>query len=139
MQPEDLAKSGSEASMQSALFCWAALADVRLRYPELAWMFAIPNGGSRNKIEGARFKSGGVKAGVPDIMLPVKRHSYAGLFIELKKDQAAYEAWRKLAEKGETEQKKWLDYLYHAGYSSVVCIGWEQARDCIIWYMNGER
>lgn len=136
MQPEDLAKNGSEASMQSALFCWAALANVRLRYPELRWLFAVPNGGQRNKIEGARFKAGGVKAGVPDIVLPVSRHLKAGLFIELKKDQAAWNAWNKLED---NKQKEWLDYLNQAGYMAVICIGWEQAKDCIIWYMNGEK
>ena len=47
-------------------------------------MFHIPNGGSRNKLEASNLKKQGVKAGVPDLFLPVGRGSYHGLFIELK-------------------------------------------------------
>lgn len=34
------------------------------RYPELRWLFHVPNGGSRNKQEAVKFKQMGVKAGV---------------------------------------------------------------------------
>jgi hypothetical protein len=35
----------------------------RIRY------FAVPNGGSRQRLEGARLKAGGVMAGVPDLLI----------------------------------------------------------------------
>ena len=37
--------------------------------PESAFLFHVPNGGSRHKIEAARMKPMGVVAGVPDLML----------------------------------------------------------------------
>jgi hypothetical protein len=41
--------------------------------------FAIPNGGARNAITGARLKAEGVLAGVPDLFIPLYK-----LFIEMK-------------------------------------------------------
>ena len=38
-------------------------------------MFRIPNGGSRHPAEAARLKAQGVKAGVPDLCIPVARGS----------------------------------------------------------------
>ena len=54
------------------------------RFPELKLLFHVPNGGKRNAAEAARFKAMGVKAGVPDLCLPVPRGGYAGLYIEMK-------------------------------------------------------
>ncbi len=44
----------------------------------------MPNGGKRDKATAAVLKRQGVKAGVPDIMLPAARAGYHGLYIELK-------------------------------------------------------
>ena len=63
--PEQLAANPSEHSQQAALFCWAAQHVGSI--PELALLFAIPNGGKRDKITGARMRAEGVKPGVPDI------------------------------------------------------------------------
>lgn len=46
------------------------------RYPELRWLFHVPNGGSRNKQEAVKFKQMGVKAGVSDLCLPYPKGSY---------------------------------------------------------------
>ena len=54
------------------------------RYPELRWLFHVPNGGSRNKQEAVKFKQMGVKAGVSDLCLPYPKGSYCGLFVEMK-------------------------------------------------------
>lgn len=53
-------------------------------YPLLEWMFHTPNGGKRTASEGGRLKAMGVKAGVPDLMLPFPSDYYAGVAIELK-------------------------------------------------------
>lgn len=71
-----------EADQQRKLFQWTTF--IRTEYPEVDLMFHIPNGGSRNKLEAANLKRQGVKAGVPDLFLPVSRGGYHGLFIELK-------------------------------------------------------
>ena len=78
--PEGLAAAGTEHAHQKAIFCWAA--NNFNKWPELQLMFAIPNGGTRGDdkksrtIRGGKLKAEGVKAGVPDIFLPVPRHKY---------------------------------------------------------------
>lgn len=131
MTPEQLAISGSESAHQTALFCWAALA--RPRYPELEWLHAIPNGGSRGSNQrdamrvGAKMKAEGVKKGVSDICLPVKRGPWSGLYIEMKKRGSG-----KVSE----EQSAFGAFVQVQGFGFVVCYTWIEARDAIEAYLN---
>jgi len=122
----------TEHDEQAKLFQWAKLQEKR--YPELALMFAIPNGGDRHPAVGAKMKAEGVKAGVPDIFLPVHRVRLGwvdfGLFVEMKRDSK---------EKPKAEQKKWLADLEHRGYRVEVGYGFEDARDKILAYLNGDQ
>jgi hypothetical protein len=80
MDPDSYARNTKyEHGHQTALFMKAS--QFATRYPELRLMFAIPNGGSRDKREAANLKAEGVKSGVPDVFLPVPRHNYLVLFI----------------------------------------------------------
>jgi hypothetical protein len=115
-----------EESEQIALFQWAAM--MESKYPELRLLHAIPNGGHRHKATAARLKAAGVKAGVPDICLPVARGDWHGLYIELKVGK------NKLTE----AQRRWKDDLIRYGYLALVCYGWEEARDVIEWYLGLE-
>ena len=81
-----------ESGHQEALFEWAAYHMDCM--PELEYMHHIPNGGKRDKRTAVALKRQGVKAGVPDICLPVARNGYHGLYIELK---AGYKEPRKVA------------------------------------------
>jgi hypothetical protein len=97
LNPEQLAKSGTEHAEQMALFAWANMAaklgfeaanDMRAYstgvrgaepafpfqpVPVLKWLHAIPNAGARgNKVAAAQLKAEGVKAGIADVFLPVK-------------------------------------------------------------------
>jgi hypothetical protein len=130
--PEQLAASGRESGHQKALFCWSALTEVREQYPELAWMFAIPNGGERPKPVAAMMKAEGVKAGVPDICLPVRRGQWPMIFIELKRPATA----GKRKGKSTDEQNKWINYFKEQGFGAMVCVGWEHARDTIVQYLD---
>ena len=47
-------------------------------------IYAVPNGGSRNKIEAANMKRQGVKAGVSDVILQIPKKGYACLCLEFK-------------------------------------------------------
>lgn len=77
----------TEHEEQKALIEWSAwMSNAR---PELSLMFAVPNGGDRHPAVAAKLKAEGVKAGVPDIFLPVPRNGYHGLFIELKELKGA--------------------------------------------------
>ena len=69
-----------ESGHQEALFSWAAYRTEIM--PELQYMYHVPNGGKRDKATAAVLKRQGVKAGVPDIMLPAARAGYHGLYIE---------------------------------------------------------
>lgn len=95
--------------------------------PECKFMFAVPNGGSRNKIEAYNLKRQGLKSGVPDIILPVAKGNYHGLFIELKYGK----------NKTTDNQVKYIDYLNKNGYLAVVCYGCDQAFDTIKKYLKG--
>ena len=92
-------------------------------------MHHIPNGGKRGKAEAGRFRAEGVKAGVPDICLPVARGGHHGLYIELKRTG-----------RSETSdaQKEWLDALAGQGYKAVVCKGWEMAAEAVLAYLERE-
>jgi hypothetical protein len=114
-----------EHNEQAALFRWAALAAGR--YPELALLFAVPNGGRRDAVTGARLKAEGVKAGVPDIWLPVARCGYHGLVIELKAEGG----------RASREQKAWLRALEEQGWLAAVCVGATAAWELLGRYLEG--
>lgn len=115
-----------EGNEQEALFAWALYAAGVM--PELGLMFHVPNGGSRNRIEAAKLKQQGVRAGVPDICLPVARGGFHGLFVELKYGR----------NKATDRQTAWLDALRSQGYLAVECVGWDTAREVITKYLKGE-
>ena len=116
----------TEEEEQRLLFSWADYMMGRL--PELALLFHIPNGGRRSAAEAGRFKAMGVKAGVPDLFLPVPKGGYSGLFIELK---------RKNGGALSDAQRDWLDDLAVRGFRAVMCHGWEAARDVLLDYLRG--
>lgn len=118
----------TEAQEQTALFEWRDIQAKRI--PELALCFAIPNGGSRHPIEALHLKQQGVKPGVPDIMLPVMRGGYGGLFIEMK---------RRKGGRVSVDQQRMILALRAQGYKVEVCRGWEEARETICEYLRGER
>jgi len=114
-----------EAAEQMALFRWAAYS--LGKYPELGLLHAIPNGGSRDGREAHNLKLQGVKAGVPDIHLPVARGPYHSLYIELKRQKGG-----RVSE----EQRAWIAALNRAGNLAVVCNGFEEARQVIENYLD---
>ena len=69
-----------ESQIQQNCFKW-----FRLQFPDLAMlMFAVPNGGSRRRIEAAIMKAEGVTAGVADVLFLYPNKEYHGLCIEFK-------------------------------------------------------
>ena len=151
MNPEQLAAAGSEHAHQRALFAWANMA-MEMGYAaawdmlsysskeyastvvmpdkssmKLMTMFAIPNGGERNKAVAAKLKAEGVKPGVPDIFLPVAVGRWYGLFVEMKK----------IGGKASPEQKDWIGALTCNGYRVYLCEGWRMAAESIQYYLEG--
>ena len=97
------------------------------KYKGLELIHAIPNGGSRNEIEARNLKLTGVKAGVPDLFLPVARNGKHGLYIEMK---------RKKGGRVSEFQKDWLAKLTDQGYETAVCYGAEEAIKTIEEYYS---
>jgi hypothetical protein len=50
-------------------------------------LFAVPNGGNRDKREAARLKRQGVKRGVADVILLIPKKGFASLCIEFKTEK----------------------------------------------------
>lgn len=100
------------------------------RYPGLALLYAIPNGGGRSKAEAGRLKAEGVLKGVPDIFLPAPVGPYHGLYIEMKRTKGA---------KMSKEQRDMATALLAQGYAVEVCYGADEAIEAIMrYYQCGE-
>lgn len=93
-----------EARLQTQCVNW-----FELQYGRHFRIFAVPNGGARNPKEAKNLKSSGVRAGVPDLMIPVLRKGYGGLFIEMKSEK----------NRATTIQTSWHDYLEGQGYKVI--------------------
>lgn len=114
----------SEATEQERVMRWAAIGLITV--PELELLHHIPNGGSRNQLEAANLKRQGVKAGVPDLCLPVPAGGFHGLYIEMKFGK----------NKPTEKQRWWLEQLEKQGYKAVVCWSAESAIKEIITYLG---
>lgn len=114
----------SEATEQERVVNWCGYNTDR--HPELKLIYHIPNGGSRNELEAANLKRQGVKAGVPDLALPVALNGYHGLYIEMK-----------FGKNTTTKKQQWrLEQLQKQGYKTAVCYGADEAIDTIKEYLN---
>ncbi|MDP9203478.1 MAG: VRR-NUC domain-containing protein [Gemmatimonadota bacterium] len=117
-----------EHQSQVALFGWAA--ENEATYPELRWMFAVPNWiGTRTRKHGGRLKAEGRKPGVLDVWLPVKRGEFPGLVIELKAGN----------NRPTPEQRKWINHLKAEGWCVLVAWSSNAAIQWIIAYLAGKR
>jgi hypothetical protein len=97
------------------------------RYPALGMAYAIPNGGARHKATAARLMAEGVRAGVPDLCIPVPRRGYHGLYIELKRTRGG-----RLSE----AQFAYAAALRGYGHRVEVCAGWYAAWAVICDYLE---
>lgn len=114
--------SNEEHKLQCACVRW-----FRLQYPLLAnALFAIPNGGSRNKIEANNMKQEGVTAGVADLILLMRNANYGALCIEMKTLKGI---------QSET-QKKWQHLTESLGNKYVICRSFEEFTKIITDYMK---
>lgn len=80
-------------------------------------ILAIPNGGARSGIQGAKLKAEGVSPGIPDLFVPEWR-----LWVEMKRAKGGTVS---------PEQKDWMAYLEGVGYRCIVGRGFEDARQQI--------
>ncbi|MBN2317937.1 MAG: VRR-NUC domain-containing protein [Acidobacteria bacterium] len=133
-----LSRTSTEHQEQKAVIEWAEA--MRIELPEAGLIFAIPNGGMRPKAvrynkggkivryspEGRKLREEGMKAGVPDLFLPVARQEWNGLFIELKTKTGTVSL----------DQQIWIGKLTVQRYAVTVCRGAEEAIETIRRYLT---
>lgn len=162
MRPDQIASSNSEHGHQAALFAWCAFAHVhgiecadewaktgktfpyyegKVTVPELKWFHAIPNGANYGddakgaRITGGRMKAEGLRKGVSDTFLPVRRGAYSGLYIEMKRPS---ERPKSDKSKGgvSDEQREFGNFVLTQGFGFVVCYTWVEAVEVLKQYLN---
>lgn len=114
-----------EDDEQRVVVQWAEMSTAK--YPDVDLLYHIPNGGYRNGREAARFRQMGVKAGMPDLHLPVAKGMYHSLYIELKRTKGG-----RVSE----AQARMIKKLQKAGNCVCVCYGAEDAIRTIQAYYN---
>lgn len=97
-----------EHRIQQACVRW-----FNLQYPHLRGrLFAVPNGGRRDVVTGAKLKAEGVMAGVADLILLVTNKAFGALLIEMKKPGGIQSA----------AQRQWQEIVTRGGeYKYVIC------------------
>ena len=116
----------NEHVQQVKVIAWTRWKSLERGFEDLDLLFAIPNGGQRHKAVAAKLKAEGVKRGIPDMLLPVARGGFHGLFVEMK------------ALKGRVrpDQKEWHKLLEAQGYCVRVCKGFDAAVWVLECYMQ---
>ena len=100
----------------------------RLLYPAHALLLvAVPNGGRRDAVTGARLKEEGVTAGVSDLVLFCPKGGWHGLLIEMKTVGGRQSA----------AQKQWQQAVEQMGYYYVICRSRQDFERVLTEYMNG--
>lgn len=161
MRPDTIAKSGTEHGHQAALFCfvavvrllgfeqawaWADGKDVKIDptaeevVPDLAWYHAIPNGANYgddergSRITGGKMKAEGLRKGVLDTLLPVRRVWASGLYIEMKKPtlKSKKDAWNGMSD----EQKEFAKFVQSQSFIVEVCYTWREAAQILQRYLE---
>ncbi|EFN91737.1 VRR-NUC domain protein [Prevotella amnii CRIS 21A-A] len=100
--------SDEEHRIQCSCVRWFNLKHRKLK----GRLFAVPNGGKRDALTGAKLKAEGVVAGVADLILLVPNRFYGALLVEMKT----------LTGRQSKSQKDWEQIITSEGdYKYVVC------------------
>ena len=107
----------------------------QLRYrerhqPEVGLIFATLNGIRLTPGLAKKAKAAGNKAGIPDIVVPIARGGFFGLYIELKEPDAP---------KPPKHQIEYHERLREQGYQVVVAYGTVKAYDALNAYLKQTR
>jgi len=123
----------TEHQEQAIVIQWAETQ--KFAFPEARLIFAVPNGGHRPQkiikgksvpIEGRKLQAEGVRAGIPDLFLPVARNGYHGLFIEMKRRNGSVSP----------DQASWALALRNQNYHVEICKGADAAISAIQTYLS---
>ena len=116
----------TEEIEQAKVIKWSHRAAVRALMPSLRFLHHSPNGGKRDAFTGAQMKALGVKAGFPDLILPVRAGQCPGLVIEMK------------SEDGRTSdsQDEWLAHFDSQGWGTKIARSADEARTILCLYLG---
>ena len=80
-------------------------------------------------------KAQGVRQGVADLSLPVRRGAWSGLYIEMKKPD---EKPKREGSKGgvSDEQNEFGEFVKAQGFGWIVCYSWREAAEVIEKYLT---
>ncbi len=112
----------SEHEIQASFFDWLDLH--KAKHPVLNYFFAIPNGANKSPTARMKFRREGLKAGVPDVHLPVPSMDgkYIGLWFEFK-SAGGKVSW---------DQEIWIKNLQEVGHRVEIARDWTDAADIVI-------
>lgn len=132
-----------ESLQQREFVAWARSPATRTRYPALANLFAVPNGGFRGKATAQAMKAEGAERGVPDQFLAYPAGGHAGLFLEAKIDARVPDPdrpgkTRRRRTRPTAEQQAWHARLRAAGYAVAIWRSVEEAQALVATYLGGQ-
>ncbi len=111
-----------EHKIQCSMVNW-----FRLKYPSMRHnLFAVPNGGRRDAVTGAKMKAEGVLAGVADLILLKSNRFYGALLIETKTKKGVQSQ----------SQKEWQSKITEDGYKYVVVRSLDEFMRVVTDYLN---
>lgn len=121
-----------EHDIQSVFFSWLDAYGV-MRWSRFVvggkfQAFAVPNDGKRSIGAAMWHKGQGLRAGVPDVLIPIPSINYHGLFIEFKRDEKS---------RVTIAQKEWIRQLQDCCYCVRVCRSADEAVNVVTAYMEG--
>lgn len=117
------APSDEEHCIQQACVQW-----FNLKFPHLRGrLFAVPNGGRRDAVTGARLKAEGVVAGVADLILLKSNRRHGALLIEMK-----------TAKGRQSDSQRWWQSVITENdeYKYVVCHSFDDFMREVADYLN---
>lgn len=115
----------SEELHQQFLFDW--IRSLESQYPDLKYIYHVPNGGKRSITVARKLKRAGVRPGIFDISCDTARQGFKGFRYELKFGR------NKLTDE---QRDVWLPYYEAEGYQTGVFYTWVEAALAIIDYFD---
>ncbi len=98
------------------------------QYPELKFIFAVPNAARRSPQLAAMMLREGLKAGIPDIIVPIPKRGFHGAFIENKSANG------KMSE----SQIRFRDFLISQGYAYKTTYSADEQIEFLEWFLGIE-
>ena len=95
------------------------------KWPELGLIYAVPNGYAKSPGAAGRAKAEGLLADVPDLVLPVARVPFYGLYLEGKVE----------GKSPGPGQCAYIAALVEQGYAALVFRGVQQGLDIVLRYL----